>query len=307
MIKLICPSSRKSLIKRDDSWQTIDGQMKYSIHQNVVKFLQKEDEFYEGSYLNRVRYLPSSEKFIKVWPLWLISNGYIWEVRKQFREGSVLLELGCASGVDYFGKRYNMIGLDLSMQSLIGLQNYKVCIQADASVLPLGDKSVDGIISSYFWEHIPPIIKDQMLVEFKRVLKPNGKLVFLYDVESENSIINLLKKSDKEKYNEYFIDIDGHLGYETLIDNKKRFLNFGFELIKHFGMERTWVQSNSVFQKISFFNGGISKFGKFLNLITRGRKRGYLYTLIVRTIDETVGKLFSDKKSRIIISVFKVK
>jgi len=306
MINLICPSTQQELINKDNAWQTKDGLIKYSVDQNVVKFLQKQDEFYEGSYLNRVQFMPGSENLLRSWPLWLISNGYIWEVRKQFKPKSTLLELGCASGVDYFGSRYNMIGLDLSCQSLKGLHNYSIGLQADATNLPLPDHSVDGVISSYFWEHIPPTVKDQMLEEFKRVLKPGGKIVFLYDVETDNSLVGIIKKNNPARYQALFLDGDGHLGYETPAENFERFRKHELEVIKHFGMERTWFQSNSVFDKLSGEKGFIGFAGSILKRLTSGKVLGYTSILMVRFVDVTLGRFYSLKKSRIIISVLKL-
>jgi SAM-dependent methyltransferase len=269
----------------------------------VISFLPSPDTFYEGAYLNRVKYVPKSEKWYHVWPLWLISNGYLWEVRKQIAAGSVVLELGCASGVDYFGQRYQMIGLDLSLRSLEGLHNYAYAIQADATQLPLANESVDAIISSYFWEHIPPNVKDIMLAEFSRVLKPKGKIVFLYDVETQNSLIELLKSKDKALYNRLFLDGDGHLGYETPLANKARFEQYGFAVMRHFGMERTWVQSPSVYEKLRHVGGLSAVVGQALFRLSSIRILNLAYTAFVRAVDISIGRLFHGDKSRILLSV----
>lgn len=305
---LISPTSHKKLYYNADDqiYQDIDQTEKFPvINQFIVSFLTEKDSFYEGSYLNRVHFKPKSDKWYHSWPLWLISNGYIWNVRKYVEPKSIVLELGCASGVDYFGSRYSMMGLDLSLSSLKHLSNYAYAIQADASTLPLQDNSVDAIISSYFWEHILPPVKDQMLLEFRRVLKPGGNLVFLFDVETENSFINLLKKRDIALYSRLFLEKDGHIGYETPAANKERFQQHGFQVIKHFGMERTWVQSLSVYEKYRHLPGLMGLIGKLGYLPSRSRPTAMLHNLFVRVIDETVGRLFSAKKSRILISVLK--
>lgn len=304
-MNLVSPNTGKKLLRSEtgEFYSTEDGSEKYPLNENVVRFLEQQDAFYEGSYLNRVKFVPSSENIFSTWPLWLISNGYLWEVRKQFKPGSTLLELGCASGVDYFGKRYNMIGLDLSLQSLKGLSGYKLAIQADAAKLPLPDASVDGIISSYFWEHIPPDTKSLMLKEFWRVLKPGGKLVFLYDVQTENRLVDKLKKFDRELYKKLFLDGDGHFGYETPEKNRQEFIETGFKVVKHFGMERTWIQSNSVYEKIRSLKGVVGLVGRIGYSATKLKVVNYVYIFFVRIIDETIGRLYSISKSRIILSV----
>lgn len=309
MIQIIDPVLKEPLRFSPDGTclETSKGEKKYVARNGVFSFLDKPDDFYEGSYLNNIKFIPRSKSWFHQWPLWLISNGYLWEVRKQFEPGSTLLELGCASGVDYFGNRYQMIGLDLSFASLAGLHNYACALQADATRLPLADQSVDGIISSYFWEHIPPAIKDEMLIEFKRVLKPGGKLVFLYDVETENAFIKLLKKDNPQKYQELFLDKDGHLGYETPMQNRERFIEHGFEVKKHFGMERTCLQSNSVYEKFSQLAGWKGRVAEIGNFFGKYRSLNLLNVFMVRLVDETIGRIFNEKKSRIIISVLEHK
>jgi SAM-dependent methyltransferase len=303
MKQLIDPESKQQLFLDDNikKMVTSDRRICYDLENNVVKFLKNENSFYEGAYLNRIKFLPKSDSIWHSWPLWLISNGYLWEVRKQFNPGDLILELGCASGVDYFGNRFKMIGLDLSFESLKGLNNYQIGLQADATKLPLDNQSVDGVISSYFWEHITPSIKDTMLNEFKRVLKPGGKIVFLYDIETENRLVGILKKDNPKRYQELFLDGDGHFGYETPEENKNRFLNHGFSVVKHFGMERTWIQSNSVFEKLSHLKGFTGFIGRVGNRISSGSILSYIFTFFVRLIDETFGRFFSNKKARIII------
>lgn len=275
------------------------------LENDVVSFLNQNDTFYEGSYLNNVKYLPQSEKWYHIWPLWGICNGYLWEVRKQFQPGATLLEIGCAGGVDYFGARYNMIGLDLSYASLKILKNYNFKVQANALHIPVLDQSLDGIISSYFWEHIPPYLKDTMLKEFKRTLKPDGKIVFLYDVATKNRLINKIKRFSQNFYQREFIDRDGHFGYESVDKNAQRFMKHGFTIEKHFGMERTIFQSASVYEKLSRISGLSGTFYRYLNRMLSFRIFYLANTFMVRLIDSIAEYLLDNSKSRIIITVAK--
>jgi len=145
------------------------------------------------------------------------------------------------------------------------------------------------------------------LIEFKRVLKPNGKIVFLYDIETNNTIINLIKKDNPTRYKELFLDKDGHFGYESYIANQIRFRNHDYIVVKHFGMERTWLQSNSVYEKLRHINGWVGFIGKTFNKLTSAKYTMHIYILLVRLVDCTIGKLFPINKSRIIITVLKVK
>jgi SAM-dependent methyltransferase len=304
-IPLISPNTGGVLRLENEKYvNTLTGES-FRLEGNVVRFLWEDDDFYEGAYLNKIKYIPFSEKWPFIFPIWLIGCGYLWEVRKQFKPGASLVELGCAGGVDYFGRRYNMIGLDLSFKSLSKLTNYRIGLQANATAIPLPDASVDGVISSFFWEHISIDEKKIMLTEFSRVLKPNGKLVFLYDVETENSVVRILKEADPLKYQMLFKDQDGHFGYENPSEASRIFSENGFKVSKHFGMERTWLQSSSVYQKMSQFDGNIGLIGRLLSRIFSNRVSILFNILVVRLLDETIGKLLSIDKSRIILTIAK--
>ena len=131
--------------------------------------------------------------------------------------------------------------------------------------------------------------------------------MFLYDVETSNNLISSLKKISPDKYTELFLTKDGHFGYETAEKNQIRFEKAGFSVLKHFGMERSWLQSTSVYEKMRHLNSGLGKATSFVSRLFAGRLGTYVNIFLVRIVDCTIGKLLPLKKSRIIISVIKRK
>ena len=111
--------------------------------------------------------------------------------------------------------------------------------------------------------------------------------------------------NDIQLYKKLFIEKDGHLGYETPQENLERFKAAGYIIEKHFGMERTWMQSNSVFEKFGKLHGWKGLLGRVGNLTSKNTLTNYLHSLLVRIADTTLGRFFSRDKSRIIISVLK--
>ena len=100
------------------------------------------------------------------------------------------------------GSACNTIGMNLSLSSMnnIGI-NYSYFWKSNIyNKLPLKNSSVDLIVSSFFGEHIDISKKENCLKEIHRVLKPNGKVVFLFDVETKNPLINYCKKKNIKKY-----------------------------------------------------------------------------------------------------------
>ena len=299
-ISLICPVCRGKLDESKSDRCTCTGCGRiYPIEDRVLRLLERTDEFYEGVYQNHLKFVPRSESLLHAWPLWLMHNGYPWAVRKYVPERSVVVELGCAGGVAYFGKRYEMIGCDVSFSSLRHLPGYKRSLQADASVcIPLQDGSVDAVVSAYFWEHIPPAVKPAILRECHRILKPGGKIVFLYDVETDNPLIDKYKKRNRHLYDKLFIEGDGHVGYEPPRDNVATFESSGFRILEHSGKEKTFVQSPAVFTKLAEFGGMSTPIFERAKML--GKKPWfYPYTGLVRIVDEMVCPFLDESWARI--------
>lgn len=296
---LTCPLDRSVLTVQADSYRCIDCGRIYPVQDGVVRLLERDDAFYEGTYENQVNYVPRNERPWHVWPLWLINSGYPWIVRHFVSEGSTVVELGCAGGVKYFGKRYRMIGCDLSFASLRMLKGiYERLIQADAAAfIPLPDQSVDAIVSSYFWEHISPEIKPRILAECARILRPGGKLIFLYDVTTQNPLIRRYRAKNIELYNELFIECDGHLGYQTPGENLQLFRRAGFRVLKHQGMEKTIFQSASAYYKLGQY-GGCAKIAFSWATVLGKSPWFYPYTLLMRLLDTVIGPWLPENYAR---------
>ena len=303
--KLICPLDRTSLIERDTAWICETCGREFPRNGKVVRFMDSPDSFYEGTYLNKVHFVPKSERWHRLWPVWLINNGYLWRVRSNVPAGSTVLELGCAGGVAYFAQRYNMIGLDVSMASLqSAATHYATCIQADASdFIPLADNSVDAVASSFFWEHIPPDMKRKMLGEIRRILRPGGRLIFLYDVETQNPLVAAMRRSSAPLYNAEFIERDGHLGYQRPEENVATFESEGFRILENLGLEKTPLQSTTVYSKMRKWPQPFAAAGSALHVIDKSRASFFGYIGLLRSIDETLGKLLPQRWSRMALTV----
>lgn len=298
-LALICPHDKISLEAREDYYICPLCQRRYPLRDGVVCTLDNPDDFYEGAYGNQIQFLPRSEKAWHVWPLWLINSGYVWAVRRAVPAGATVVELGCAGGVRYFGQRYQMIGCDLSWAALKSMNFYQTRIQVDAAAcIALSDASVDAVISSFFWEHIPPDVKPRILQECRRILRPGGKLIFLYDVETDNPLIRRYKNRDPRLYRQLFLEGDGHLGYQWPVENKFLFETAGFRIEEHCGLEKTWVQGSSVYTKLSQFASGgyLRPFSKLGNT----RWLSYLWTALNRCLDVIVCPWLPARWARIV-------
>ena len=298
-----CPADHALLEAGADSLTCRECTAVYPLTDGVVRFTE-DDPFYEGAYQNTVRWVPRSERPWHVMPLWLINSGYLWHVRRAIPSGATVVELGCAAGVAYFGPRYRMIGLDVSFAAVRSARSsYAHVAQVDARAdLPLGDASVDAVLSSYFFEHIVREDKRRLLAECARILRPGGKVVFLYDVASENPLLRALRDSAPERFDRLFLAQDGHVGYHDMATNRSVFEEAGLTVTRHFGMERTPVQSPSVYSKCAEWPGPMGLLGRLGARL--GHRPLFLpYTAALRAVDETIGRAAPPSWSRIAMTI----
>jgi arsenite methyltransferase len=122
------------------------------------------------------------------------------------REGEVVVDLGCGGGMDVFlaarkvGVTGRVIGIDMTTEMLeraragqkkLGITNVEF-YQSTIDQLPLGDNSVDCVISNCVINLVP----DKLAVfrEILRVLKPGGR-VALSDIALKQDLPSEVKQS----------------------------------------------------------------------------------------------------------------
>jgi ubiquinone/menaquinone biosynthesis C-methylase UbiE len=97
-------------------------------------------------------------------------------------EDATVLDVGCGDGVwaavaQRRAPRGCVVGLDFSLGMLQGVAARApgaARMQGDANVLPVRDASVDAVIAAWMLYHVD---RDRALPEYRRVLKPGGRLV----------------------------------------------------------------------------------------------------------------------------------
>jgi len=103
--------------------------------------------------------------------------------------GAVVVDVGCGPALPY--RRTNpwvLIGVDLSYESLRANTEMDIRVYGSAADLPLGDGSVDAIVSLYAIHHFGGQTRREnesrvarSFAEFGRVLKPGGSL-FIFEL-----------------------------------------------------------------------------------------------------------------------------
>ena len=147
--------------KKTGTWKSAAEQHKSFIIQTIEKE-DKRRKFYEDAkYVERVH----STSFYRK-----INNPWLVELLKK----RMVLELGCgASPQDHLGRDY--IGVDISQKALEKGKGKGKRVQADITLLPFRDNSIDAVLTIAVLEHIPE--PERVLQEVVRVLRPGGVAV----------------------------------------------------------------------------------------------------------------------------------
>lgn len=266
----------------------------------VVRFVEDSD-FYEGVYVNRLAHVPNGRPLSEL-RFYLINTHYLWWVRKWIPPGGRLLELGCGGGVRFFARHARVTAVDLSRKSLALVDaEYEHVLQADALRLPLRTNAFDGVASSYFFEHIPNEDKDALLADLHRVLRPGGRLVFLFDVESQNPLFRLLR-SDPARYRAAIVENDRHYGLEPASANLARFERAGFRVLALHAANKTLIQHAPAYVWLRGYPHAMTKvLHRVGTAVGRNGSIAKAYTATVTLLDDAIEPLFPLDWSRILL------
>lgn len=114
----------------------------------------------------------------------------------QAPSGGLLLEVGVGAGeetrrlLEKLPPGARLVGIDLSfaMTRRAARASEGWLIQANAIRLPFQDRAFDRIYCSYLLDLLPQYAIEPTLAEFKRLLKPGGRLTLLYLSEGVDTI-----------------------------------------------------------------------------------------------------------------------
>ncbi len=137
---------------------------------------------------------------------------------------SKILDLGCGGGNPLVARKGVVVGVDLSASALKNSKNiYNHVIRAEITNLPFKNNTFDFIVSMDVLGHISKLKKNIMVNEIRRCLRVNGTTIHYIEADSKDPLINKARK-EKDLYEKYFINQDGHIGLETIsqIDNRFR-------------------------------------------------------------------------------------
>ncbi len=160
------------------------------------EYKDKEDQgwdFYWNTQENSSRKI--YDVIAQFYRIYLIKGSLNHFINKHLAKKTSVLHAGCGSGqvdTDIIND-YQLIALDISEKALEIYQKVNgdkaKRIQGSIFSLPFADQSLDGIYNLGVMEHFTEEDITKIMLEFKRVLKPDGKMVLFWPPEFGLSVI----------------------------------------------------------------------------------------------------------------------
>ncbi len=231
-----CPRCGGALAPAGDGLTSPDCGASFPVSEGIPLFATP-DEFYEGKFVAPtqagVGWSSAAGKLIDLCYERIsstrVKHFFTKKVLRRFGPEARILDAGCGGGNNLLAP-YQTVGIDLSFEGLRSAAGiYQVVATADARALPFTDGCFDLINSWDVFGHIPLEQKDEVISEWRRVLKPGGTMLHIIEADCTAPFFRLVQR-DRKLYRKYFIDLDGHYGLELPSRIIGRFQRDGFQV-----------------------------------------------------------------------------
>jgi SAM-dependent methyltransferase len=237
--QLICPNCKTTLVENTVCERC--GKTCVCLKEGrLISFQPDSAQFYqrcwEGIWKGRSDlHLPLKDTL-----LWLRERLSLSARRERFfrsylggKDNLLILDVACGYGRKLFTEYGRVIGLDIVLEPLYGASElYDLCVHADAFSIPFPNEYFDCVVSSDFLGHIPLERKDDLYQEFRRILKPGGKMLHVMETDANNWHFRFAHRYP-ELFHKYFVEaIGGHFGLELPSKALRRLEANGFRVLE---------------------------------------------------------------------------
>jgi ubiquinone/menaquinone biosynthesis C-methylase UbiE/uncharacterized protein YbaR (Trm112 family) len=247
LVKLVCPECRVDLSGEQDAKCPKCGQT-FPLREGILSFVEPEASYNPTRFQGKQEKAWSSSAILrdrirKSAVLSLVNRlriRFSMSGRRdriffnEMRGGDrkrIILDVGCGGGRHYFTEYGRVVGVDPVMELLhISKTLYNEVYHASATALPFPDASFDYVVSSDVMGHIPVDLKDKVFSEIFRVLRPGGRTVHVIETDATN-VWYRFAHTYPELFEEYFVQVPGHISMELPSELRARFLKHGFREI----------------------------------------------------------------------------
>jgi SAM-dependent methyltransferase len=158
---------------------------------------------------------------------------YFATIERHVPEGARVLEFGSGGGDAWLATRYRTVGLELAFDSAAASRrSYGDAINADVRFIPLRDRSVDAVTSSFVLEHLDDETAARSFADIHRVLKKGGVFVSLCDLESDHPFLKFVRDRWPEGYHEAYREVPGHTGLRSAAAWRAIIDKAGFDIVR---------------------------------------------------------------------------
>jgi len=223
---LICPQCKTKLIKNKENFTCPSCKREVRVDGRFFDFSQLNPKL-SLHFANYTQYLHdiAGKKSKDISDSWRIRK--IYSLLKIHSRGSICLEIGGGDGpltpeLEQFFPY--VISLDFSKTFLKRVQaktKKAICIYGDAHFLPIDDNSIDFVICSEVLEHVT--IPTQLLLEIRRVLKPDGICLLSVPNEATSGFFGFLRTNN-------FYASDSHITFFNIPALQKLLFRMGYEI-----------------------------------------------------------------------------
>jgi len=148
------------------------------------------------------------------------------------RPGSKILDVGCGGGRPVLAAIGPTVGLEPIAELAVQARTvYAEVVECGAEAMRLNDGQFDAVVSTDILGHIPVPIKDAVMSEMFRVLRPGGITLHLAEADSNGWLARIAKR-ESAPYQHVWIDVPDHRAMETAEVQLARFRKAGFVIEK---------------------------------------------------------------------------
>lgn len=146
--------------------------------------------------------------------------------------GSEILDVGCGGGRPVLTSIGHVTGLEpIPELAAQARQLYPRVEESMAEKMPFPDGQFDAVVSTDILGHIPVPIKDAVMSEMFRVLKPGGITLHLAEADSDGWMARIAKR-EPVPYRKFWIEAPDHRAMEPAGVQLERFRKAGFTIEK---------------------------------------------------------------------------
>jgi SAM-dependent methyltransferase len=188
---LACPHCHTSVIRQNEEIECTTCRTSYPIINGVLDLRPisapgRKEETDWTEHWSAEKQDSRSQRFFSFYRKAVFARAVAYFVDRHLSREGVLVEAGSGTSetsmlINKLGGKRSLVAVDLIrpvLERCHSIIDVPVC--GDIFALPFRDGSVDGIWNVGVMEHFPHYQIDAILTEFRRVLKPHGRIVLLW-------------------------------------------------------------------------------------------------------------------------------